>query len=416
MKRSVTAGAAVGSLVAGLSAVSYGRVIGANDRIRIGVMGCGGRGSWHIGWVQRSSREENVEVMAACDIWKQKRERAAEIIKERFSINAKQYKYPGELLNDPNVDGVIIATPDHQHCSQVCDAVGANKDVYVEKPIANRLAELNEMYKAVKACKSIVEFGTQGRSSQGAAGAREFFQSGKLGKLLRVDECRSHYIPYWNHYEGPAKEEDTDWKAFLHNCPYRPFNSDEHGAWMGYRDFSTGTVGGWMSHMSDFIHYVTGCGFPVNAVTQGGIYSPTSVKGRTCPDTVTAILEYAEGFTTSYTTHFGNAANDYITFFGTKGIMQVNYPDGNSPGGIAPKVSGEGSEHPDKIGEGVEVEEIDQDDHMLNWIKCMRSRKQPNADVEAGYMQGVAVVLGDRAYEEGRKMIFDPARKEIHPA
>lgn len=96
--------------------------------------------------------------------------------------------------------------------------------------------------------------------------------------------------------------------------------------------------------------------------------------------------------------------------------MQVNYPDGNSPGGIAPKVSGEGSEHPDKIGEGVEVEEIDQDDHMLNWIKCMRSRKQPNADVEAGYMQGVAVVLGDRAYEEGRKMIFDPARKEIHPA
>lgn len=416
MKRSMAAGASVGAFASSLSAVSYGRVIGANDRIRIGVIGCGGRGTWHIKWVHRSSRKENVEVVAACDIWRQQRERGAQVIKERFSLDAKQYKYHQEILEDGDIDGVVIATPDHQHCAQVSDAVRAGKDVYVEKPICNGLPELNEMYDIVKECKCIVQFGTQGRSSEGAAGTRAFFQSGKLGKLLRVDECRSHYIPYWNHYKGPVKEEDTDWKAFLMNVPYRPFNSDQHGAWMGYRDFSTGTVGGWMSHMSDLIHYVTGCGFPIYAVAQGGIYSPTSVKGRTCPDTVTAILEYAEGFTTSYTTHFGNAANDYMTFFGTKGIMRVNYPDGNSPGGIAPKVSGEGSDHPEKIGEGVEVENIEQDDHMLNWIRCMRSRKQPNADVEAGYMQGLAVALADRAYEEGRKTLFDPQRKQIRPA
>jgi predicted dehydrogenase len=354
--------------------------------------------------------------MAACDIWNQQREQAAQVIKERFSVDAKRYKEYQKMLEDSDIDGVIIATPDHQHCRQVCDAVRANKDAYVEKPISNGLEELNETYKVVKSSQSILQHGTQGRSSTGAAGAKAFFQSGKLGKLLRVDECRSHYIPYWNQYKGPEKEEDTDWKAFLMNVPHRPFNSDQHGAWMGYRDFSTGTVGGWMSHMSDFIHYVTGCGFPVYAVTQGGIYSPTSVKGRTCPDTVTAILEYAEGFTTSYTTHFGNAANDYMIFFGAKGIMRISYPDGNSPGGIDPRVSGEGSEHPDKIAEGIAVEKIEQDDHMLNWLRCMRSRKQPNADMDAGYMQGVAVVLADRAYVEGRKMRFDPERKEIRPA
>lgn len=415
IKRSAVTGVAIGAMASSSTAASYGRISGANDRIRVGMIGCGGRSRYHMGWIHRCSREENVAIVAACDIWIKQRERATEIIKERFGMAPRIYKYYQDLLDDPEIDGVVIATPDHQHCAQLCDAVRANKDVYVEKPICNDLDELNRAYDVVKSSKSVVQHGTQGRSSRGAGSAREFFQSGKLGKLLRVEECRSHYVPYWNNYRGPEKEEETDWKAFLMHLPYRPFNPDQHAAWMGYRDFSTGTVGGWMSHFSDFIHYVTGCGFPVHGVAQGGIYSPTSVKGRTCPDTVTVILEYAEGFTTSYTTHFGNAANNYTIFFGSKGIMEIGYPDGNSPGGINPRVSGEGSEHPEKVSETMELEEIKQDDHMLNWLKCMRSRKAPHADMEAGYMQGVAVVLGDRAWMEGRKMVFDPGRREIRP-
>ncbi len=408
-------GVSAGAVATAFTAASHARVIGANDKIRVGLIGCGGRGSYHLGWVHRTVPETKAEVVAACDIWNKKRDRAEQIIKERFENSPLMYQDYRKLLDNSDIDAVIIATADHQHCTMLRDAVRAGKDAYVEKPIAMELDDLNLTYDVVKKSVAIVQHGTQGRSSQGALGARKFIQEGNLGKILRVEESRSFYLPYWNHYEVPEKEEDTDWHAFLMDRPYRPFNPDQHGHWMGYKEFSSGTVGGWMSHFSDFIHFVTGCDFPVYAVSQGGVYSPTSIPGRTAPDTVTAILEYPEGFTTSYTTHFGNGANDYMIIYGTKGIMRINAPDGNDSGGILPRVSPEGSEHPEKVPEGTEIEEIPQDDHMTNWLKCVRSREQPNADMDKGYMQGVAVILGDIAYEEGRKMTFDPAWREIRP-
>jgi predicted dehydrogenase len=406
-----------GALLAGAPSpqAAHG-VPGANDRIRVGMIGCGGRNTWLVGkWLADASKEHNAQVVACCDIWRQRRERAAAMVKEKFGVAAKAYSDYRKLLDDPDVDAVIIATPDHQHCTMLADAVRAGKDVYVEKPIAMTIEELNAAYDAVKQSKAIVQNGTQGRTCAGAAAAREFVQSGKLGKLLRVEESRSFYTPYWNGYKGPDKEEDTDWKAFLFNRPLRPFDSDQHGAWMGYRDFSTGTVGGWMSHFSDLVHFITGCGFPTLAVAQGGIYSPTSEKKRTCPDTFTGILEYPEGFATSYTTHFGNGTNDYMMLFGTKGVMRTGPPDG-WPNGIEPVVAGDGSDAPDAIKEKKALENEANETHIANWLRCIRSRKPPNADMEAGYKQGVAVLLADRAFVEGRRMTFDPARREIRPA
>ena len=415
IRTGVTTGAALSALASSFTASSYGQILGANDKIRIGMIGCGGRASWHIGWVHRSSQEANAQIVAACDIWKQKLENGIKLIKDRFGTDPKPFKEYKKLLEEKDIHAVVIATPDHQHCTMLSDAVLAGKDVYVEKPIAVTLQELNEVCDTVKKSKSIVQHGTQGRSSAGAAAAREFIQSGKLGQMLRVEESRSYYVPYWNNYALPEKEEDTDWKAFLFNRPDRPFNADMHGCWMGYRDFSSGTVGGWMSHFIDFTQSVTGCGFPLYATAQGGIYAPTSDKRRTCPDTVTAILHYAEGFTTLYTTHFGNGANDYTKFFGSKGTMVIRDPDGNN-GGIAAKVSGEGSEHPGKVKEPVELENTTKEDHIMNWLNCIRSRKQPNADMDKGYMHGVACVLADMAYVEGEKMTYDPQKREIRPA
>ncbi len=416
IKKGVTAGAAMKTVAAAsLTAASANRVLGANERLQIGIIGCGGRGCYHIGWLHRSSRDVDINVIAAADIWQQKVDRAAGIIKERFEIDAKKYRDYHKLLDNKDIDGVVIATADHQHCPMLINAVQAGKDAYVEKPIATYLDELNKTNDVVMASDRIVQHGTQGRSSQGAIAAHRFVHEGKLGKLLRVEECRSHYAPYWNNYQNPEKK-DTNWNAFLYNRPFRPFQADQHGAWMGYAEFSPGTIGGWMSHFSDFIHYVTGSSFPVSAIAHGGIYATTSKEERTCPDTVTAILDYAEGFSTSFTTHFGNAANDYRLFFGSKGIMRINAPDGNARGGIAPRVSGEGSDHPEKIAEEKALEETPHDDHMTNWLKCMKSREEPNAHMGAGYMQGVAVLLGWRAYEEERKMIFDPVKREIRPA
>lgn len=389
--------------------------VGPNDTIRVGMIGCGGRNHWHTNWIAGYKDKLNVKIAAVCDIWKQRREGMAKLVEDKFGSAPVVHHDYHRILEAKDIDAVVIGTPDHQHCPMLIEAVGAGKDVYIEKPIALAMDELNKAYDAVKASRSIVQHGTQGRNCPGAATARDFIQAGKLGKLIRVEQSRSFYNAYWNFMKGPDSEADTDWKAFLYNRPMRPFDADIHGAWMGYQEFSSGPVGGWMSHMSDLIHFVTGCGFPRFAVCQGGIYSPTSDKRRTAPDNVTALLEYPEGFVTSFTTHFGNGYNDYITFFGTQGIMRTGAPDGH-PDGIKPIVSGEGSDHPDKIKEQIALDNTTAVDNMANWLECIRTRKQPNTAMDAGYKHGVAVIMADMAMVKGCKMTFDETKREIRPA
>jgi predicted dehydrogenase len=410
------AGGAALAATAAAPGIARGAV-GANDRIRIGIIGCGGRNHFLMNrWVYEACQAHNGTVVACCDIWRQRREPFAGEIEKKYGAKAKVFADYRKLLEDKDIDAVTIATPDHQHCTMLIDAVKAGKDVYIEKPIAMNMEELNAACDAVKAAGAVVQNGTHGRSREGAQTARDFIRSGKLGKIIRIEESRSFYNPYWNGYVGPEKEEDTDWKAFLMNRPDRPFDRDQHGAWMGYRDFSTGTCGGWMSHFSDVNHYIMGCGFPKYGWGQGGIYSPTSKPGRTCPDTFTGILEYPEGFTTSYTTHFGNGANDYVTIFATRGIMRLGPPDG-WPNGIEPRVSGLGSEDPQKLPEAeAALENNLVEGHVENWLRCIRSREKPAANMDEGYKHGVAVLLCDMAMVAGRKMMFDPEKREIRPA
>ena len=167
-----------------------------------------------------------------------------------------------------------------------------------------------------------------------------------------------------------------------------------------------------MSHFSDFVHAATGCGFPVSAVSHAGIFAPTSDKRRTAPDTATCLLEYSEGFVTHFTTHFGSGIDTEKTqFLGDKGVMQTRF--GHAAG--IPTVSGNGSDHPDRIEEEMTLPAPETTHHMLNWFECIRNRKQPAANMDAGYMQGVAVVMADISYVLGRKVIFDQERREVRP-
>jgi predicted dehydrogenase len=415
IRRGLTAGAAM-SVVPALSARSYAATQGANGRLNLAVIGCGGRSSWLlVNWVKPLAKKYNVKIAAICDIWNIKRDAAVELVKEHFGDDPIVYKDYRKLLDDRDVDAVIIGTADHQHCGMLTDAVRAGKDVYVEKPIAMNMEELNTAADVVQASSCIVQHGTQGRSCRGAKSARDFIQSGGLGKVIRIEQSRSFYKPYWNYYTASQKKADTDWRAFLYNLPYRPYDKDRSVCWMGYRDYSTGPVGGWMSHFSDFNHYVLGCGIPKSATSFGGVYAPTSVPPRDCPDVITAILDYEEGFTTLFTTHFGNGANDYIAWFGEKGVMRTGQPDGY-PNGMAPVVSGDGSQHEQRIKEETALENTHEEGHMENWLRCVHERKQPNAHMGPGYMHGVAVLMADQAYATGRKVIFDKAKREIRPA
>jgi predicted dehydrogenase len=412
LKGGVVAGTAAGLMTTNLDSASYGRVLGANEQIRVAQIGCGGRNRWHTQWVKNVAEEAKATIIAACDIWKPQVESMVDHIKRRFGGSPKTYTDYRKLLEDKDVDAVIIATPDHQHSGQLADSVRAGKDVYVEKPIAMGMEELNRAYDAVMETKAVVQHGTQGRSTPGTAALRALCQSGVMGKLFRVESTETAYEPYWNHYPRPEKESDTDWKAFLYGRADRPFDPDQHGSWMGYHDFSSGPIGGWMSHFIDFVHGTTSCKFPVSCVAHGSVLAPTTDRRRTAPDTVTVLVEYSEGFVTQFTTHFGSAvANETTTFFFEKGTVRSAF--GHAPG--QPVVSPEGSDHPDRPKENRPLELPQTQDHMLNWFECIRTRKTPNAHMDAGYMHGVAVIMGDLSCVWGEKVIFDPSRREVRP-
>ncbi len=388
-----------------LAASSYARVIGSNDRISVGIIGCGSRGNALLRDFSNNAQEGNAEIVAVCDIWNQRREETRERVGEQQKgrIPRAIISYP-ELLGCEEIDAVIIATIDHQHPVMLKDAAEQKKDVYVEKPLSIEWKYLKQAFKAVQDNNIVVQNGTQLRSWPSFNGCREFVQSGALGKILRCEQARSSYRPYWHSYKGYLEEKDTDWKAFLMHAPKRPWDADVYTAWMGYRPFSNGALGGMMSHFIDLVHFITGAQAPHSAVAGGGIY--VWKDARTVPDAIQATMEYPEEFQVSYCSNYGSGGANYFRIIGTKGVMDLN--DWNQP-----VVSGEGSEDPDRIAEKQNIEPIPRDPHMLNWLKCIRSRKQPNAGIDAGFSHAVAAIMSDEAFLTGRRMIYDPERRKI---
>ena len=407
---------AAGLAVSGASAVSPGQVIGANDRINLGLIGCGGRGRWIMQNMVKPANA-NTALVAVNDIWKHRQETYPSEAADQFGLKPKVYADYRQLLEDPEVDAVIIATPAHQHCGQTIDAVQAGKHVYVEKPIApvaRDLAELNRCHDVVKGAKLVVQHGSQGVSCPGVRAVRDFIADKKLGRLFRAESVESLPVPYWIHYQGPKTEEETDWKAFLYNREDRPFDAHQHASWMGYHDYSSGPICGWMSHFINTLHFVTGCGFPVAATAFGGRFAPSNDPRCDAPDQVTVVLEYAEGFHAHFETHFGSAIdNESTLFMFEQGALRTGF--GHNVGN--PSYSSEG------VNDAIAAQKLLDFDppypgeaHVINWFDCVRNGGQPNADMDYGYKQGIAVLLGDMAYRLGRRVVFDEGARSILPA
>ena len=384
-------------------------VFGANDKISIGAIGCGSRMQNDLlKELLAISDEYKTEVTAVCDVWRQHREKAAEMVKEKFTKEPKQYVDYIELLNLPAVDAVMIAAPDHTHTTILRAAVKAGKDAYCEKPLSMTIDDLNTTVDIVKQSGRVVQIGTQLRSYPSFTGCRKVVQEGALGSIVKIMQVRNSYRPYWYAYKRPIVEADTDWKRFLMNKPDRPFDPDQHSAWYGYRDFTLGPVAGMMSHYVDLVHYITGAQFPRSAVAMGGNYY-WNKDNYTIGDSVHALLDYPEGFMVSYASSYGNGGGNYLRFFGTKGMIDAT--DWRKP-----VLSGEGSEASDKIKEEKQVPDVSRPEHMEDWVQCLRSRKQPNANIDAGEQHAVACILANEALEKNHRMVYDRATRTIKPA
>jgi predicted dehydrogenase len=401
---------AAGSLAA--SAAGYSRALGANDRVRVANIGCGRRGL--LKELIQLKDSADIEIAAVCDTWRQKREKAAADVKEFTGKEPLQTAHYAEVLARKDIDAVVIATPDHLHCTMLIDAIKAGKDVYVEKPLAMSMRELLRAYDAVKRSDRIVQIGTQMRSYPNSGGAKKMIAAGELGKILKVEQVRNGYSPYWMSYGGQAffsekpAEADVDWKAFLGDRKARPFEATQYQGWYGFRDFSRGPHTNLMVHFIDLVHYVTNASIPKRVVAMGGTYRWKNEFDN--PDSVEVVLEYPEGFMVRYCTVFGTGAGNYAKWFGTRGTLDAK--------NLSPSqkwvVSGQGSGEPDRIKEEVEVAPVETAHHMQNFLECVRSRQQPIAPIEAGYAHSVAVIMADDALTTGRRMLYDAAKREVH--
>ncbi len=402
------------AFLAGSLAASYSRVLGANDRIRVANVGCGRRGL--LKELSQVKDATSIDIAAVCDTWRQKREKAAADVKEFTGKDPFATPHFAEVLARKDIDAVVIGTPDHLHCTMLIEAIHAGKDVYVEKPLAMNMRELIRAYDVVKKSDRIVQIGTQMRSYPQSAGARELITSGGLGQVLKVEQVRNGYSPYWMSFGGttfagsPPTEEDVDWKAFVAHQKPRPFDPKMYQNWYGYRDFSRGPHTNLMVHFIDLVHYLGDLKFPKRAVALGGIFRWKD--SYDVPDSVEVTFEYPEGFLVRYCTVFGNGAGNYAKWFGTRGTLDAKNLSAREHW-IA---SGDGSGETDKLRAETPVPENKPVPHMQNFLECVRSRRQPIAPIEAGYAHSVAVIMADEALTSGRRVGYDHAKRELHPA
>lgn len=391
-----------------MSAASYARVAGANDRIRLAMIGCGDRGRGaHMTGVHNYDKAENVEFVAVCDPWRQMREQAAAMAKTWYGREPMQCVSYLDIMARDDIDAVMIASCDHQHTAHLQAAAETGKDAYCEKPLAMNFEKLKAACDAVTESGIIVQIGTQLRSYPSMTGARELYKTGVLGTVGRIEQHRNSHRPYWYPRIAEVAEEDVDWAEFLMDRPMRPFDAVTYSGWYGYREFSDGPVPGLGSHYIDLVHYITGAQYPTSCVCLGGTFTWKDKHHFDCPDHVQAEWIYPEGFMVTYSTNFGNNSGSTFKIFGQDGVMDLqNWSQ--------PTWSDEGSSQiSGRTPKRENVAHIERPDHVLDWLQCLRTRKTPNAPIEAGYQHAVAVIMAMRAYDTGKRQVYDAEKREI---
>lgn len=399
LAKSALGAATVAASTAGV--VAPGRALGANDRISIGWIGAGGRGTQLVNDLHKFDKDLNVEITAVCDVWRPAREKAANTLKGWYGKDVRLFAGYEDVLALRDVDAVIIASPDFAHSKMLAAALKAGKDVYCEKPMASELEDAKLAMDAAKGANRVVQIGTQRRSEGRWKAAARMIQSGILGTISRVEIGWNDCGPRWNRGFSDVKPEDVDWKLYLMGKPDRPFDPSFYRRWHFYRELTNGTIALLGSHYIDVASWVMDDPVPSSAVASGGHY--VWKDGREHEDTVYAIYEYPKGFVARYLSGLGNSAESGMRVYGTNGMFSES----------TWTFTGAGGSGKDKIADTIKVEPEKNEDHMRNWVECLRSRAQTNAPIETGYNHSVACILGYQALLTGKKLKYMPALRRI---
>lgn len=435
-----TSVAAAGLAATSMPAYSYDRIMGANDKVHVAIIGAGDRMTQSLVPAFFSQSEElNFEMVAVCDIWKHHRETNTAKIQTNEKYKSKAAKLAtarntDELYDMKGIDAVMIATADFQHAYCAIEAVKAGKDVYCEKPFANIMSDANEALRVIGGSKQVFQVGTQRRSTSSYMKAKEYLDSGKFGDIVFADMTWNVNQP--GRWRRPnvvplMKQEDTDWKRFLINRdPKIPFDARKHLEFRLFWPFSSGIPDQWLVHQIDTVHWFTGIPHPRSVVANGGIY--LWKDGRANWDTMTAVFDYHnpktdKAFQVLYSSRMTNEAGDVKEIYysnagslnldtnkiGPEGGLQERYAKqmGMKANLLEPFSLGESGGMETSANTGVDKQTVA---HVRNWMECIRSRNQKtNADIHAAYNHSVALCMTIKAIQTGARVTFDDKKQEV---
>ncbi|RXK61675.1 Gfo/Idh/MocA family oxidoreductase [Lacibacter luteus] len=434
IKQSAKASAAVYAAAFGFSAKSYANIIGANDRVRVGVVGFSDRHrSSHLPCFLNHYKELNFDLVAVSDIWKKRREEGAAIWKEKMGHDIVACRNNEEMYDKKLVDAVFIGTADFQHALHAIEAVKAGCDAYVEKPFAETMEDNRAALKVIKASNRIIQIGSQRRSGSNYHAANDFIRSGKFGPITMVELTWNVNQP--GRWRRPAllaqlKQEDTDWNRFLMNRPKDDFDVRKYLEYRLFWPYSSGLPGQWMSHQIDTVHWFSGLAHPRSVVANGGIYMWKD--GRKNWDTITAVFDYgpANDLSSGFQVTFGSRMHNgdekpAEIYYSNGGELNLNTNMVSSRGGLTKRFADEMKMQPNLLPDQTlsVVEPVIASantggdkltsNHVRNWMESIRSRKQPNAPVEAGYNHSIATIMTNAAARTGAKVTFDEKTQEV---
>jgi predicted dehydrogenase len=423
---------ALGAAGLTLGAKSYSRILGANDRVRVGIVGYSDRFRQSLYPAFTSlSKEMNFEFTALSDLWSLRREDADKFFKAQ-GINLRLARNNDELYSGTDTDAVIISTADFQHALLCTEAVNAERDAYVEKPFAETMADARIARASVEKTGKIVQIGSQRRSAPNYIAANEYLNSGKFGKIVMVEMTWNVNQP--GRWRRPSvvpllKEADTDWTRYLLNRPQAAFDPRKYLEFRLFWPYSSGIPGQWMAHQIDTVHWFTKLAHPRSVAANGGIY--LWKDGRTNYDTMTAVMDYGDpanpdmGFQVVYSSRFTNSAGGTKElYYSNGGMLNLDTNKITSEGGLTEREAAAMNMKANLL-EPFELPSMSMETsantggdpmttaHMRNWMECVRDRKKPHADVVAGYNHSIACIMCTAALRTGEKASFDEVTQEV---
>jgi predicted dehydrogenase len=388
------------------------RVLGANDRVRVGMIGVGGRGQELLNQVLEL---RDIQLVAIADIYSRRREEAKKVAPGIQTLDDHR-----RLLDMKDVDGVIVASPLHIHARHFMDTLAAGKDLYAEKTMTWSIAEADQCLEAAKKSDRVIQIGLQHESSGALSDAKKWIIDGLVGKVTQVESWMSRNTPHgkgqWVRAVPPdCTPQNVNWAAFLNGRPERPFDPYKFINWRLFWEFSGGNVTENMVHQIAWIMTALDLPLPSAAYMSGGVFSEKD--GREVPDTIAVTLDFPNDTVVNWQSTFNNSRYGLgERFLGSDGTIE-HVAGAND---MVRDNSKESARYfPEKVnraqGSALTAESADQN-HMANWIDCMRSRKTPNASVDIGYRSAVAAHMANLAYRQKQRVTLETAKSAQMPS